>query len=189
MSDRLIKLSILGLAGLSLLSLANHLPWSIESIPAIARPHSPQLKSMMPGAGDRANGLIQLKSNFSIEETTTRIESLLKERNLVLINKIDHGANAKSVKLALRPTRLFIFGNAKTGTPLMQCNQSIGIDLPMKALVWQDAQGQVWFGYNEPQYLKDRHQLQQCDRQINAASQAMKALATAITSDTPPSVP
>jgi uncharacterized protein (DUF302 family) len=181
MSDRLIKFSILGLAGLSLLSLAKPLPWRIGLIPATARPHSQPLKSMMSGSGDRSNGLIQLKSSFSIEETTTRIESLLKERNLVLVAKIDHAANAKSAKLELRPTRLFIFGNAKTGTPLMQCNQSIGIDLPMKALVWQDAQGQVWFGYNNPQYLKDRHRLTQCDREINAASQAMKALATAVT--------
>jgi uncharacterized protein (DUF302 family) len=179
MYDRLIKLSILGLAGLSLLSLAKPLPWRIDSPVVIARPQAPQLKSMI--SGDQNNGLTQLKSNFSIEEITTRIESLLKARNLVLVAKIDHAANAKSVKLELRPTRLFIFGNAKIGTPLMQCNQNVGIDLPMKALVWQDAQGQVWFGYNDPQYLKDRHQLTQCDREINAASQAMKALATAIT--------
>ncbi len=170
--DRLIKLSILGLVEISLLS--------TNPTPAIARHQSQQLKSMMSGAGDRSNGLIQLKSNFSIEETTARIESLLKERNLVLVAKIDHAANAKSVKLELRPTRLFIFGNAKTGTPLMQCNQSVAIDLPMKGLLWQDAQGQVWFGYNDPQYLKDRHQLKQCDREINAASQAMKALAAAV---------
>ena len=171
MHDRLIKLSILGLAQISLLSLAKPLPWRIDPIPAIAHPQSQQLKSMMSGAGDRSNGLIQTKSNFSIEETTTRIESILKE----------HAANAKSVKLELRPTQLFIFGNAKTGTPLMQCNQNVGIDLPMKALLWQDAQGQVWFGYNDPQYLKDRHQLNQCDREINATSKAMKALATAVT--------
>ena len=181
MHDRLIKLSILGLAQISLLSLAKPLPWRIDPIPAIVHPQSQQLKSMMSGAGDRSNGLIQTKSNFSIEETTTRIESILKERNLILVAKIDHAANAKSVKLELRPTQLFIFGNAKTGTPLMQCNQNVGIDLPMKALLWQDAQGQVWFGYNDPQYLKDRHQLNQCDREINAASKAMKALATAVT--------
>jgi uncharacterized protein (DUF302 family) len=172
MYDRLIKLSILGLAGLLLLS--------IGSAPVTARPQSPRANSMM-STSRSSNGLIQLKSNFSIEELTTRIESLLKERNLVLVAKIDHAANAKSVKLELRPTRLFIFGNAKAGTPLMQCNQSIGIDLPMKALVWQDAQGQVWFGYNDPQYLKERHQLKQCDLEINAASQAMKALAAAVT--------
>jgi uncharacterized protein (DUF302 family) len=171
MYQQLIKLSTLGLAGLLLLS--------INPISVIARTQAPRVNSMM-STSRSSNGLIQLKSNFSIEETTTRIESLLKERNLVLVAKIDHAANAKSVKLELRPTRLFIFGNAKAGTPLMQCNQSVGIDLPMKALVWQDAQGQVWFGYNDPQYLKDRHQLKQCDREINAASQAMKALATAV---------
>jgi uncharacterized protein (DUF302 family) len=171
MHQKLIKLSVIGLVELSLLS--------IDPLPVTARPQTQPVKSMM--SGDRSNGLIQLKSNFSIEETTTRIESLLKERNLVLVAKIDHAANAKSVKLELRPTRLLIFGNAKTGTPLMQCNQSVGIDLPMKALVWQDDRGQVWFGYNDPQYLKDRHQLKQCDREINAASQAMKALAAAVT--------
>lgn len=171
MYDRLIKLSILGLVELTLLS--------INSIPAIACPQSSQVKLMM--SGDRSNGLIQLKSNFNIEETTARIETLLKERNLVLVAKVDHAANAKLVKLELRSTRLFIFGNAKTGTPLMQCNQSVGIDLPMKGLLWQDAQGQVWFGYNDPQYLKDRHQLKQCDREIDAASKAMKALAAAVT--------
>ena len=109
MYNLLTKLSILGIVGFSLRS--------IDPIPAIARPHSQQLKSMMPGAEARSNGLIQIKSNFSIEATTTRIENLLKERNLVLIAKIDHAANAKSVKLELRPTRLFIFGNARTGTP------------------------------------------------------------------------
>ncbi len=171
--DRSIQLSILGLTGLSLLS--------IGSLQVVARPQSQELKSMMSGSGDRSNGLIQLKSNFSIEETTARIESSLTERNLVLVAKVDHAANAKLVKLELRPTRLFIFGNAKTGTPLMQCNQNVGIDLPMKALLWQDARGQVWFGYNDPQYLKDRHQLKQCDREIDAATQAMKALATAVT--------
>jgi uncharacterized protein (DUF302 family) len=172
MYQQLIKFSILGLAGLLL---------PTGSVPVIARPQSQQIKLMMPGPGDQSNGLIQLKSNFSIEETATRIESLLKERNLVLVAKVDHAASAKSIKLKLRPTRLFIFGNAKTGTPLMQCNQSVGIDLPMKALVWQDAQGQVWFGYNDPQYLRDRHQLKKCDQEINAASQAMKALAAAVT--------
>ena len=173
MYNLLTKLSILGIAGLSLRS--------IDPIPAIARPQSQQLKAMMSGAAAKSNGLIQIKSNLSIEATTTRIESLLKERNLVLVAKIDHAANAKSVKLELRPTRLFIFGNARTGTPLMQCNQNVGIDLPMKVLLWQDAQGQVWFGYNDAQYLKDRHQLKQCDREIDAASQAMKAFAAAVT--------
>ena len=173
MYNLLTKLSILGIVGFSLRS--------IDPIPAIARPHSQQLKSMMSGAEARSNGLIQIKSNFSFEATTTRIESLLKERNLVLVARIDHAANAKSVKLELRPTRLFIFGNARTGTPLMQCNQTVGIDLPMKALLWQDAQGQVWFGYNDPQYLQDRHQIKRCDREVDAASQAMKALAAAVT--------
>ncbi|NJL61169.1 MAG: DUF302 domain-containing protein [Methylacidiphilales bacterium] len=78
------------------------------------------------------------------------------------IPKIDHAAGAKSINQELRPTQLIIFGNPAAGTPLMQCNQTAGIDLPQKALIWQDEQGQVWFGYNSPKYLMARHQLKDC---------------------------
>ncbi|MBE9005797.1 DUF302 domain-containing protein [Fortiea sp. LEGE XX443] len=126
-------------------------------------------------------GLVSMKSAFSVEQTTKRLEGLLKKRNLNLFAQVDHTAGAKSVGLKLRPTRLLIFGNPRSGTPLMQCGQSVAIDLPMKALVWEDEAGQVWVGYNSPNYLKTRHRLKGCDQVLEKTSQALNSLAKAAT--------
>jgi uncharacterized protein (DUF302 family) len=88
-----------------------------------------------------------------------RLEKVIKDKGLTVFARIDHAEGAKAAGLALRPTELIIFGNAKGGTPLMQAGQEAGIDLPMKALVYQDAEGRVWLAYNDPHWLADRHHL------------------------------
>jgi uncharacterized protein (DUF302 family) len=106
-----------------------------------------------------ADGLITLPSNYGPKETMDRLEAEIRARGIVVFARVDHSAGAAQVGLSLRPTEVLIFGNAKAGTPLMQAEQTIGIDLPLKALVWQDANGKVWLSYNEPSGLAQRHGL------------------------------
>jgi len=106
-----------------------------------------------------ADGLITMRSNYGPKETMDRLEAEVKAKGLTVFARIDHAAGAAEVGLSLRPTELLIFGNAKGGTPLMQADQAIGIDLPLKALVYQDASGKVWLAYNEPSWLASRHGL------------------------------
>ncbi|MBW4478509.1 MAG: DUF302 domain-containing protein [Tolypothrix brevis GSE-NOS-MK-07-07A] len=128
------------------------------------------------------NGIVRVKSAFSVSETTERFESVAQQQGLKIVAKIDHAAGAKSINQELRPTQLIIFGNPATGTPLMQCNQTVGIDLPQKALIWQDEQGQVWFGYNSPKYLMARHQLKGCGEEaIQKIDNALSMLAQKVT--------
>jgi uncharacterized protein (DUF302 family) len=126
-------------------------------------------------------GLTQVKSAHSVAETAQRLEAALKEKGLTLVARVDHTEAAKKVGMELRPTVLFIFGNPKSGTPLMQCGQSMGIDLPLKALIWEDKEGQVWFGYNDLQYLAKRHGISGCEAPLKQAEGALSALATAAT--------
>jgi uncharacterized protein (DUF302 family) len=114
-----------------------------------------------PGAGGHAatapHGLVALKSPHSPAETMNRLEAEVKKRNLAVVARIDHAGAAQRIGQTLRPTELLIFGNPQAGTPLMQCAQGVGIDLPMKGLVWADEAGQTWLGYNDPQWLMQRH--------------------------------
>ena len=109
-----------------------------------------------------ADGLIAVKSPHSAANTMNRFEELAKQRGLIVFARIDHAAGAAKVGKTLRPTEVLIFGNPKGGTPFMECAQSVGIDLPMKALVWEDASAQVWLGYNDPAFLAQRHGVAQC---------------------------
>ena len=103
------------------------------------------------------NGLIHLPSEYSVEQTMQRLEALLQERGVMIFARIDHSGEAAKVGLTMRPTKLLIFGSPKGGTPLMQAAPSIAIDLPLKALFWEDADGKVWLTYNDPAYLEQRH--------------------------------
>ncbi|MFI4865685.1 MAG: DUF302 domain-containing protein [Steroidobacterales bacterium] len=105
------------------------------------------------------DGLVTLTSNHAVRETLDRLEADLRAKNITVFARIDHAAGAASVALPLRPTELLIFGNPKAGTPLMQASQSIGIDLPLKILGWQDEGGKVWLTYNDPHWLAQRHRL------------------------------
>jgi uncharacterized protein (DUF302 family) len=109
-----------------------------------------------------ADGLIEIKSPHPPRQTMDRLESIVKQKGLNVFARIDHAAGAVKIGKILRPTELLIFGNPQGGTPLMECGQSAGIDLPLKALVWEDATGQVWLGYNDPAYLAARHGVAQC---------------------------
>ena len=114
-------------------------------------------------AASAGEGLVTVKSSFGAKETADRVERLTKERGMKLFNRIDHAKGARTVGMPLRPTEVLIFGNPKGGTPLMMCEQSVGIDLPLKMLVWEDGNGAVWVGYSDPEVLKDRHGVTGCD--------------------------
>jgi uncharacterized protein (DUF302 family) len=109
-----------------------------------------------------ADGLLAVKSPHSPKETLHRLETLLKQKGMTIFARIDHAAAAVKVGKTLRATELLIFGNPQSGTPFMECSQTVGIDLPLKALVWEDASGQVWLGYNDPEFLAQRHGVSQC---------------------------
>ncbi|NEX21981.1 DUF302 domain-containing protein [Thiorhodococcus mannitoliphagus] len=124
------------------------------------------------------DGLRALESPYSAEETMDRLEHLVTERGLKVFARIDHAAGAASVGKSLRPTELLIFGNPKGGTPFMECAQTVAIDLPLKVLVWQDADGQVWLGYNEPADIGARHGVPDC-AVIGKLSKALSGVAEA----------
>jgi uncharacterized protein (DUF302 family) len=123
------------------------------------------------------DGLITKRSNFAPQETMNRLETEVRAKGLTVFAHVDHAAGAAAVGLPLRPTDLLIFGNAKGGTPLMQSAQSIGIDLPLKMLVWQDADGVTWLSYNDPAWFTHRHGL---DDSTKAAADAMTSALNAI---------
>lgn len=110
-----------------------------------------------------AEGVIDVRSAHPVDATADRLEAILGEKGMTVFARIDHAAGAKKAGKSLPPTELLIFGNPKVGTPLMECSRSIAIDLPQKALIWQDDDGAVWISYNDPQYLKRRHNTQGCD--------------------------
>ena len=105
------------------------------------------------------NGLITIASNHSIKETLDRLEASLRGNGVSVFARIDHAAGAASVDMTLPPTELVIFGQPQAGTPLMQAQQSIGIDLPLKMLAWQDGNGKNWLAYNDIAWLAKRHGL------------------------------
>ena len=121
------------------------------------------------------HGLISLSSRYPARDTVQRLLAALAKRNMMVFARIDHAAGAASAGLELRSTEVVIFGNPKGGTALMQDRQSAGIDLPLKALVWQDADGKVWLSYNEPAWIAQRHGLG------SASAAAVEAMAKALT--------
>src|SRR6266403_2701397 len=104
-----------------------------------------------------ADGLITLPSSHGPSETMSRLEAVVKTKGMSVLARIDHAAGAAKIGASLRPTEVLIFGNPKGGTPLMQSAQTIGLDLPLKALVWQDISGKTWLSYNDPAWLAQRH--------------------------------
>jgi uncharacterized protein (DUF302 family) len=103
------------------------------------------------------NGMVHLDSPYSVTETCKRLEATVQARGLNVLARIDHGSDALKVGLKMQPAELLIFGNPKSGTPLMIASPTIAIDLPLKALVWEDVRGAVRVSYNSPEYLKQRH--------------------------------
>jgi uncharacterized protein (DUF302 family) len=129
-------------------------------------------------AAHAAEGLVELKSPHGAKATMDKLEELVKQRGLNVFARIDHAAGAAKVGKSLRATEVLIFGNPQGGTPFMECAQSIGIDLPLKALVWEDSSGQVWLAYNDPAYLARRHAVPKCPA-VDSLTKALSGLAQA----------
>ena len=119
------------------------------------------------------SGLTTVPSSHAVKDTIDRLEADVKRKGMTVFARIDHAQGARNAGLALRPTELLIFGSARGGTPLMQIQQTIGIDLPLKALAWEDAGGKVWLSWNDPAWLASRHG-------IAAGGELTKALAAAL---------
>ena len=108
---------------------------------------------------DNSNGIVDIRSNHSVDETVDKLEGILQAKGVTLFAFVDHSGEADRVGMKMRPTKLLIFGSPKAGTPLMVAAPSIAIDLPLKILVWEDAEARVWVSYNSPAYLQERHNL------------------------------
>lgn len=128
------------------------------------------------------NGLISVKSAHDVNTTADRLEAVLMKKGMKVFSRIDHAAGAASVGNSLRPTQLIIFGNPKIGSVLMGCAQTIAIDLPQKALIWQDGGGQVWLSYNNPALLANRHRMAGCDPVLKKVTGALAKFAEVATS-------
>ena len=125
--------------------------------------------------------IISIKSPYDVPATADRLEKSLASKGMTIFARINHTEGARKVGKELRPTELIIFGNPKVGTPLMQCAQSVAIDLPQKSLIWEDENGQVWLSYNDPGYLARRHNIKNCDEVLNKISNALENFARAAT--------
>lgn len=123
------------------------------------------------------DGIEIIHSKYSVEETTDRLEKVLKDNGLNIFEKVNHQEGATSVNMELPPTTVLIFGNPELGTPLMQCAPTTAIDLPQKMLIWEDEEGQVNVGYNSPDYLKKRHSIEGCDEELQKIGGALKKFA------------
>src|SRR6202171_5115929 len=121
-------------------------------------------------------GLTSIRSNFGPKETMDRLEAEIGANGMKVFARIDHAAGAAEVGLELRPTELIIFGNARGGTPLMQSMQTVGIDLPLKALVWEDASGATWLSYNEPSWIAQRHGVANAEQVVSKMAAALSAI-------------
>lgn len=122
---------------------------------------------------DVSDGIIHLKSNHSVTSTIDKLEIILREKGMTIFKRIDHRVGAEKAGLQLRPTELLIFGNPKVGTLLMQCSQTAALDLPQKALAYEDATGQVWLAYNDPTYMATRHSIKDCDAAVKKVTNAL----------------
>jgi uncharacterized protein (DUF302 family) len=119
------------------------------------------------------NGVISVSSSHDVKTTADRLVQSLTTKGMTVFTRIDHAAGAAKVGKTLRPTELVIFGNPKVGTPLMMCDQGSAIDLPQKALIWEDDGGQAWLSYNDPKYLAQRHDLSKCAEVVKKIDKAL----------------
>lgn len=139
------------------------------------------MAALMAGSAFAQGGLVSIKSSHDVVTTANRLESALKEKGVTVFARIDHAAGARSVGKTLKPTLLIIFGNPAMGTPLIQRSRSMGIDLPLKALIWEDNAGQVWFSYNAPDYLARRHGITEMGELIGKMEKVLSNFSMAAT--------
>jgi uncharacterized protein (DUF302 family) len=126
-------------------------------------------------------GLTTIPSSFGPKETIDRLQTQIRARGMTIFARIDHAAGAAEAGLELRPTELIIFGNARGGTPLMQAAQTVGIDLPLKMLVWQDPEHKTWVSYNEPGWIAQRHGVTESEPAVMKMAAALSAIANKAT--------
>ncbi len=127
------------------------------------------------------DGIIHIKSNNSVTATIDKFETVLKNKDMTIFKRVDHTAGAEKAGLKLRPTELLIFGNPKVGTPLMLCSQTAALDLPQKALAYEDENGQTWLAYNDPAYMANRHNIQGCKQALKKVTKALAKFASVAT--------
>ena len=132
--------------------------------------------SLLSVPATAGSGIITVQSSYSVQTTLDRLTKILESKGLTIFTRVDHGAGAKKAGIEMAPTQLLIFGNPKLGTPLMKSNRKIGLDLPQKALAWQDDDGKVWVSYNDPAYLKNRHGISDRDPVFMKITGALKKL-------------
>ena len=123
-----------------------------------------------------AEGVINVQSSFNVQETADRMENVLKEKGMTVFNRIRHSEAASKAGIELRDTELILFGNPKVGSPLMKCQQSVAIDLPQKALIWEDSEAKVWISYNDPRYLEKRHNITGCEEVLVKVEKALAGM-------------
>lgn len=128
-------------------------------------------------AAPQGSDLVRVRSTRDFTQTVNALDSAITAANLKTFGRVDHAANARGVSLDLRPTTVFIFGNPQVGTRLMQCEQTIAIDLPLKVLVWEDSTRAVFVGYEPPARLAERHRVQGCREVIDRMATALASLA------------
>jgi len=124
-------------------------------------------------------GLTSIRSRFGPKETMDRLEAEIHAQGMTVFARIDHAAGAAEVGLTLPPTELIIFGNARGGTPLMHSVQTVGIDLPLKALVWEDTAGETWISYNKPRWIAQRHSVANAEPVVSKMAAALSAMSKA----------
>lgn len=124
-----------------------------------------------------ADGMVNVQSTFNVKETADRMESILIKKGMTVFNRIKHSEGAGKIGIELRETEIIIFGNPKVGSPLMKCQQSVAIDLPQKALIWEDDKATVWISYNNPRYLVKRHNISGCEDLISKIGGVLAGIA------------
>jgi uncharacterized protein (DUF302 family) len=135
------------------------------------------LQAPLAGAGS----IVVMRSANDVNETINRLETVLRAKGVTIFARIDHAANARGVNVSLRPVQLLIFGNPKLGSPLLASNPMVGLDLPMKALAWEDADGKVWLGYTAPATIAERYRIEDRAAVIDKMTGALKNFAAAAT--------
>jgi uncharacterized protein (DUF302 family) len=126
-----------------------------------------------------SDGVINVPSSFNVKETADRMENILNEKGITIFNRINHSTGAAKVGIVLRDTELIIFGNPNLGSPFMKCQQRVAIDLPQKALIWEDDKSMVWISYNDPRYIGKRHNITDCEEIISKIEKALATIAKA----------
>jgi len=145
----------------------------------IIKPILASILLTVSSAGFAADGVINVLSHHSVEKTAMTLKTILSKKGMTIFNTVKHSESAHKIGIDINPTQLIIFGNPKIGSHLMKCSPTVGIDLPQKALVWQDNAKKVWISYNDPSFLKQRHNIKGCDKILTKVTGALKKITAA----------